>query len=266
MVCTGDDGQCYFDSLLAKVHYYCINKSQKTDGQYLQVRPVFIVTSSAATKSVKTASTRSSPAITFMISELGFVYFFGRTDARKAVIVYFVSLVPKQGITSKLTSRACASAGALPALIRPTALENNCRVWTYLADQNSIISSVIAQPRTWRCSRSSGLKSWMSFCNVALSGFNRKNSLQYPSDLSWSSSSCKVLLDVLRDNRTCHTLNSSSYSETTFCWKTSGRACWVKGDGSILHDCGISLSCRVIDHRSRSVCKKLNYVSFCRIS
>lgn len=30
-----------------------------------------------------------------------------------------------------LTSRACASAGALPALMRPTALVNSCRVCTY---------------------------------------------------------------------------------------------------------------------------------------
>lgn len=51
------------------------------------VRPVLIVTSSAATKSVNTASTSSSPAITLMISELGFGYFLGSTEARKAVIV-----------------------------------------------------------------------------------------------------------------------------------------------------------------------------------
>jgi uncharacterized protein (DUF3820 family) len=31
-----------------------------------------------------------------------------------------------------LTSRACASAGALPALMQPTALENNCRVCAYM--------------------------------------------------------------------------------------------------------------------------------------
>lgn len=30
------------------------------------------------------------------------------------------------------TSRACASAGALPALMQPTALENNCRVCAYM--------------------------------------------------------------------------------------------------------------------------------------
>jgi hypothetical protein len=53
----------------------------------LQVLPVRIVTSSAATNSVKTASTLSSPARTLIMSELGFVYFFERTDARKAVMV-----------------------------------------------------------------------------------------------------------------------------------------------------------------------------------
>jgi len=31
-----------------------------------------------------------------------------------------------------LTSSACASAGALPALMYPTALENNCRVCAYM--------------------------------------------------------------------------------------------------------------------------------------
>jgi hypothetical protein len=57
-----------------------------------QVLPVRIVTSSAATNSVNTASTWSNPAKTFMISELGFAYFFVRTAAKKAVRVYSVSL------------------------------------------------------------------------------------------------------------------------------------------------------------------------------
>jgi hypothetical protein len=65
---------------------------------HIHVLPVLIVTSSAATKSVKTASTWSNPAITFMISELGLVYFLGRTEARKAVAVYFVSLAANQGM------------------------------------------------------------------------------------------------------------------------------------------------------------------------
>lgn len=64
----------------------------------LRVRPVFIVTSSAATKSVKTASTSSNPARTFIISELGFVYFFGSTEAKKAVMVFLVSLAFYQGM------------------------------------------------------------------------------------------------------------------------------------------------------------------------
>ena len=58
----------------------------------LQVLPVFMVTSSAATKSVNTASILSKPAMTFIMSELGFVYFFGRTDARNAVTVYDISI------------------------------------------------------------------------------------------------------------------------------------------------------------------------------
>lgn len=71
--------------------------------ELLHVRPIRMVTSSAATKSVKTASTKSSPAITFMISELGFVYFLGRTEERKAVIVFLVSLVSNQGISPNST-------------------------------------------------------------------------------------------------------------------------------------------------------------------
>lgn len=61
-------------------------------GIAVHVLPVFIVTSSAATKSVKTASTSSSPARTFIMSELGLLYFFGSTEAKKAVIVFLVSL------------------------------------------------------------------------------------------------------------------------------------------------------------------------------
>jgi hypothetical protein len=68
-----------------------------------------------------------------MMSELGFVYFFGRTEARKAVAVCFVSLAANQGMDGWiLTSSACASAGALPALMRPTALKNSCRVCAYM--------------------------------------------------------------------------------------------------------------------------------------
>lgn len=80
----------------------------------LHVRPVRIVTSSAATKSVKTASTESSPAITFMISELGLVYFLGRTELRKAVIVFYflVSLVPSQGISTTHIESVCICGSA----------------------------------------------------------------------------------------------------------------------------------------------------------
>jgi hypothetical protein len=68
--------------------------------------------------------------MTFIMSELGFVYFLGRTEARKAVAVYSVSLA--QVKECSLTPRACASAGALPALMHPTALENSCRVCAYM--------------------------------------------------------------------------------------------------------------------------------------
>lgn len=57
------------------------------------VLPLLMVASSAAIKSVKTVSTSSSPARTFIISELGLLYFLGRTEARNAVIVCHVSLV-----------------------------------------------------------------------------------------------------------------------------------------------------------------------------
>lgn len=62
-------------------------------GHHQLVLPVLIVTSRAATKSDTTASTWSSPARTFMISELGLEYFLERTEARKAVMVFAVSLV-----------------------------------------------------------------------------------------------------------------------------------------------------------------------------
>jgi hypothetical protein len=61
--------------------------------KFLRVRPVLIVTSNAATKSVNTASTSSSPARTFIISELALLYFLGSTEARNAVMVCLVSRV-----------------------------------------------------------------------------------------------------------------------------------------------------------------------------
>lgn len=33
----------------------------------------------------------------------------------------------------------------------------------------------------------------------------------------------------------CPTLNNAVYSSTIFCWNTSGRACCVRGEGSMLH-------------------------------
>lgn len=64
------------------------------------------------------------------MSELGLLYFFERTEAKKAVMVFFVSLVLKQGI-EEFTSSACESAGALPALMHPTALKNSSCVCAY---------------------------------------------------------------------------------------------------------------------------------------
>lgn len=32
----------------------------------------------------------------------------------------------------------------------------------------------------------------------------------------------------------CRTWNKASYNFTTFCWNISGRACWVKGEASIV--------------------------------
>jgi len=87
-----------------------------------------MVTSSAVTNSVNTVSILSKPATTFIISELGFVYFFGKTDARNAVMVYHINIFVWFQELAMLTSRACASAGALPALMCATALENNCLV------------------------------------------------------------------------------------------------------------------------------------------
>lgn len=93
LVCARYNSQCHLNCFLANFH--CRSISRLTRAQRLRrlhVIPVLIVTSSAATKSVNMASTWSNPANTFIISELGFVYFLGRTEARKAVMVYIVSL------------------------------------------------------------------------------------------------------------------------------------------------------------------------------
>ena len=152
------------------------------------------MTSSAATKSVNTASTWSSPAITFMISELGFVYFFGRTEARKAVMVYSISLVSSmKGRHSYIKSmRICWSTSCFDAsYCSGKQLPCLC-----LVPVNVPSHLVYFQPRTCRWTRSSGLNSLRIFCNVALSGFRRKNSLQYPSDFSLYSSSWRKLSRV----------------------------------------------------------------------
>lgn len=99
-------------------------------------------------------------------------------------------------------------------------------------------------PHTWRCSKPSALNWFRIVCNVALFGRNRKNSFQKPSDLSGSSSSYVFIsMSIMRhgaiwndaQHRSEPTLNRASYNSTIFCWNTSGRACWVRGDGSILH-------------------------------
>ena len=53
----------------------------------IHVLPALIVTSKVATNSVKIGSTWSRPASTFIMSELGFAYFFVRIEAKKAVRV-----------------------------------------------------------------------------------------------------------------------------------------------------------------------------------
>lgn len=87
----------------------------------LQLLPVLIVTSNTATNSVKTASTWSSPAITLIISELGFVYFLGSTAERNAVMVCSVSLVssPRNIIPYIKSMRICRSTSCFTAYYRP---------------------------------------------------------------------------------------------------------------------------------------------------
>lgn len=112
---------------------------------FLQFLPVRIVTSKAATKSVKTASMRSNPAKTAIISELGFGYFFGRIQARNTVAVLLCQPCHDQRMSS-LTSRACASAGALPAWIHATALANSCRVCTYDGVKIGSLATLLIAP------------------------------------------------------------------------------------------------------------------------
>src|SRR5579871_3120147 len=92
---------------------------------------------------------------------------------------------------------------------------------------------------TFRPSKSSGRSSFSVRCKLGLSGLRRKNSRQKPSVFSWSQSSSYIQissvfeLEVLLRSKS--TLNSASYNSTIFGWKTSGLACWVRGDGSIPH-------------------------------
>jgi hypothetical protein len=171
---------------------------------YLQILPVRIVTSSAATKSVKTGSMRSNPAKTLIISELGFAYFLGRMEAKRAVAVFLCQPCPERSRPG-LTSRACTSAGALPACMHVTALENSCRVCTYIGVNQDSSRPPSPHPHTWRCSKSSGLKPFKMRCSVTRSGFSRKNSLQKPSDFSLSSSSCwRISKSVLLSPPKCY--------------------------------------------------------------
>ena len=97
----------------------------------VHVLPDLIVASRVVTKSVNTASTWSNPANTLIMSALGFAYFFTRTEARKAVNVCLVSCMPRSSDGFILTSKAWASAGAVPALISFTARENRYLVCVY---------------------------------------------------------------------------------------------------------------------------------------
>ena len=67
-----------------------------------------------------------------MISELGFVYFFERIEARNAVMVLFRQPCFQPQDNLSLTSRACATAEALPALMHATAREKRARVCVYI--------------------------------------------------------------------------------------------------------------------------------------
>src|SRR4051794_4785164 len=111
LVCARYNRQSNLNRLLPNIHCRTLAELIWNRNGCLQLLPVLIVTSSAATKSVKTASTSSNPARTFIISELALVYFFERTEVRKAVMVWNHQprLVPRDALG--LTSRACASAG-----------------------------------------------------------------------------------------------------------------------------------------------------------
>ena len=213
------------------------------------------------TKSVKTASTWSRPARTVMMSELGLVYFLDRTADRKMLNVcssrgqqFEVTVqCPCQVGLGSHTSSACRS--AVPWASAPLS------ALTDLEKSSLVCSS--------KCSRWAG-ESWSKMrLRDGRSGLRRKNSRQKPSECcpllsaaSWSSFresagwkvdvwagvSCLQTFDHMqetsvgfvnrwdqrgRPGETAQTLNSSSYSWTIFCWKASGRGCWVRGDLSM---------------------------------
>lgn len=100
-MCARDKCEGYINGLLTGSHCDRISLTiLKCVGIVIAIlhsAPFLIVTSSAATKSVKTASTSSNPTNTFIISELGFVYFFERTEERKAARVCAVSFAALTG-------------------------------------------------------------------------------------------------------------------------------------------------------------------------
>lgn len=220
------------------------------------------------------------------MSELGLVYFLDRTADRKTLSVCSSrgqqTDMTRHGPMGQVeldsrTSRACRSAvpGTSPL-----------RALTDLENSSLVCSS--------RCSRSAG-DSWS---NVRLrdgrSGFRRKNSRQKPSECwpswsaaSWSSfresvgwmvdgwdgMSCLQTFDHMQDvsgfwsnggtggkkGKTAQTLNNSSYSPTIFCWKASGRGCWVRGDLSMYGRAGLPRLVSLVWSRSSGLqCTELD--------
>jgi hypothetical protein len=141
-------------------------------------------------------STWSKPANTFIESELGFVYFFERMEAKNAVSVCFCKPHLRLLNYVQPTSKAFASAGGTPVLTCLTARENNCRFCNckLLSKDRGVDIRFL----TWRCRRSSELNSWRMLCRLFLFGLRRKNSVQKPSDLSCSSSSsyCRHIISL----------------------------------------------------------------------
>ena len=98
-----------------------------------QLLPLRIMPSNTATKFEITWSTWSRPARTVMTSELGLVYFFFKTQARKTIKVY----VTPQRLQDKAmdsmnirTSSAYESTGLAPEAASRIARIKSCWVWT----------------------------------------------------------------------------------------------------------------------------------------